>query len=185
MKTFNSQAIANNNWRYKMKKTSQHIAITLLSLALLALTTLPVWAKPKMEVSITASKVVVETVNGAKATKNVPAQAAVSGDMLFFTVTYKNIGNETATNAVINNPISAGMSYVDNSVTGTNADISFSIDGGKNFKKASFLTYELKLPSGSTEKHTARPEEYTHIRWTIKSVPAGGGGELSYQVRVK
>ena len=79
----------------------------------------------------------------------------------------------------------AGMSYIDNSASGPEADISFSIDGGKSFKKASYLTYEVKLPGGATEKHTARPEEYTDIRWTIKSVPAGGNGKLTYQVKVK
>lgn len=168
-----------------MKQTSRSIAVLSCTLAMVALTALPAWAKPKMEVTISASKEIVETVQNKKVKKEVSAQSAQSGDTLTFTVRYKNIGNETATNAVINNPISAGMSYIDNSVTGAHADISFSIDGGKSFKKPSFLTYEVKLPTGSMEKHTARPEEYTHIRWTIKSVPAGSGGELSYQVRVK
>jgi uncharacterized repeat protein (TIGR01451 family) len=168
-----------------MEKTSRSIAITLLSLTLLAVTALPVWAKPQMSISITTSKEIVETVNGTGVTKSVPAEAAASGDTLIFTVTYKNTGNEAATNAVINNPVSAGMSYIDNSVTGSNADISFSIDGGKSFKKASYLTYEVKLPNGSSEKHTARPEEYTDIRWIINSVPPGGSGKLSYKAKVK
>ncbi|OGU13301.1 MAG: hypothetical protein A2076_10875 [Geobacteraceae bacterium GWC2_53_11] len=168
-----------------MKTAPPSIPILLCTCALVTLTALPSWAKPKMEVAITAGKEVVETVKGEKTRKSVSAHSAQSGDTLTFTVKYKNTGNEAATNAVINNPIAAGMSYIDNSVTGANADISFSIDGGKNFKKASFLTYEVKLPTGTTEKHTARPEEYTHIRWTIKSVPAGGSGELSYKVKVK
>jgi uncharacterized repeat protein (TIGR01451 family) len=168
-----------------MKKATRRMAITLFSLSLLAITTLPAWAKPKMEVQIIASKVVVESINGTEVSKNVPVQVAESGDTLTFTVTYKNSGNETATNAVINNPISDGMSYIDNSVTGQNSDISFSIDGGKNFKKPSYLTYEVKLPGGGSEKHTARPEEYTDIRWTLKSVPVGSSGTLSYKTKVK
>lgn len=168
-----------------MNKATRRTAITLFSLSLLAITTLPAWAKPKMEVQIIASKVVVESINGTKVSRSVPVQAAESGDTLTFTVAFKNSGNETATNAVINNPISAGMSYIDNSATGENSDISFSIDGGKNFKKPSYLTYEVKLPGGGSEKHTARPEEYTDIRWTLKSVPAGSSGTLSYKTKVK
>lgn len=168
-----------------MKRSSRSVSVILLSLALLGLTSLPAWAKPKIEVSITASRDIVETVNGARVAKSVPAQSAVSGDTLTFAVTYRNVGTEIATNAVINTPISTGMSYIDNSASGPEAEISFSIDGGKSFKKPSYLTYEVKLPGGGTEKHTARPEEYTDIRWTIKSVPAGGSGKLTYQVKVK
>ncbi len=168
-----------------MKKPSRSAATILFSLALLALSSLPAWAKPKIEVTISASRDIVETVNGASVMKSVPAQSAVSGDTLTFAVTYRNAGTDVATNAVINNPISTGMSYIDNSSFGPEAEVTFSIDGGKSFKKASYLTYEVKLPGGATEKHTARPEEYTDIRWTIRSVPAGGSGKLTYKVKVK
>ena len=168
-----------------MNATLRNIVPALLTVALVAATGVPAWAKPKIEVGIAASKNIVETVNGAQTIKKVPANSATSGDTVIYTVTYKNSGSEAATNAVINNPIAKGMSYIDNSVTGPGADISFSIDGGKTFKKPSFLTYEIKLPGGNAEKHTARPEEYTHIRWVIKTVPPGGSGTLTYQVKIK
>src|ERR1035437_5829094 len=110
----------------------------------LLVTASSVWAKPQMSISITTSKEVMETVNGVKLNTSVPVQSAVSGDTLTFTIYYNNIGNETATNAVVDNPISSETSYIDNSVTGASADISFSIDAGKNFKKASDLTYAVK-----------------------------------------
>ena len=151
----------------------------------LLVTASSVWAKPQMSISITTSKEVMETVNGVKLNTSVPVQSAVSGDTLTFTIYYNNIGNETATNAVVDNPISSETSYIDNSVTGASADISFSIDAGKNFKKASDLTYAVKHSGGSTENITARPEEYTDIRWTIKAVPPGSSGILSYKVKIK
>lgn len=168
-----------------MKKLSQRCALMVFFFVTLTLTCPPAWAKPLMEVSLSASKEVVETVNGARVKKNVPAQASVPGDVLTFTVSYRNAGNEVAINAVLDNPISAGMSYIDNSANGAGADITFSIDGGKTFKKSSYLTYEVKLSNGLTEKQTARPEEYTHIRWTISRVPPGAGGTLGYKVKVK
>ena len=160
------------------------ILITLLLCTTLLLPSL-VLAKPQMSIGITTSKEVTETVNGAKVKKLVPTTQAASGDTLVYSLVYSNKGDEAATDAVIDNPISAGMSYIDNSASGAGADITFSIDGGKSYKKPSLLTYEIKLPNGTVQKYTARPEEYTHIRWTIKRVPAGTGGTLGFSARVK
>jgi len=160
------------------------ILITLLLCTTVLLPSL-VHAKPQMSISITTSKEVVETVNGAKVRKLVPTKLAATGDTLVYTLSYSNKGDETASEAIVDNPISAGMSYIDNSASGAGADITFSIDGGKNYKKPSLLTYEIKQPNGSVQKYTARPEEYTHIRWTIRQVPAGTGGTLGFSVRVK
>lgn len=168
-----------------MEKASQRFTVVLLTLLLLVLTCLPVWAKPQMEISISASKEVVETVNGKRTVKQVPTSTANSGDVITYTISYSNKGNEIATDAVVDNPISVGMSYVDSSAKGAGADITFSIDGGKDYKKPTYLTYEVKMPDGAVQKYTARPEEYTNIRWTIKRVPAGATGILSFNARIK
>lgn len=153
--------------------------------AVLLVTASAAWAKPQMSISITTSKEVMETVNGAKVKKLVPTKKAAAGDTLVYTLAYSNKGNEAATDAVVDNPVPAGMSYIDNSAIGAGADITFSIDGGKSYKKPSLLSYEIKLPNGTVQKYTARPEEYTHIRWTIKQVPAGTGGSLGFSARIK
>lgn len=168
-----------------MKKSTRSMMVTLLSLALLVLACLPVWAKPLLEISISASKEVVETVNGIRTVKRVPATTATIGDVLTYTLSYSNKGDEAATEAVVDNPISAETSYIDNSAVGAGANITFSIDKGKTYKKPALLTYEIKQPNGAVQKYTARPEEYTHIRWTIKQVPAGTGGTLGFSVKVK
>ena len=143
------------------------------------------WAKPQIMVSQTATREVVEIKNGIKKTVTVPVTSAVAGDSVTYTVTYSNTGNEAAANAVIDNPIANGMSYIDNSAAGRDAEIFFSIDGGKSYKKPSLLTYETTLAGGGREKHTARPEEYSHIRWIIKSIAPGAQGTVSFKAHFK
>jgi len=74
-----------------------------------------------------------------------------------------------------------GQSILAGSAFGNDAEITFSIDNGKTFKKPSLLTYEVKLPSGKIEKRTASPEQYTHIRWTVSVIPAHGSGQVVFR----
>jgi len=46
------------------------------------------------------------------------------------------------------------------------------------------LTYEIKLPSGAVERRVATPAEYTNVRWTVKQIAPGQGGQVSFRVRV-
>lgn len=142
------------------------------------------WAKPQMEISMSASKEVVETVQGKRVTKQVPASEAVSGDTLTYTLVYRNNGDETAKDAVVNNPVPSGSTYIGNSATGPGSEITFSADNGRTYDQAVKLSYEMHK-GGKVVKRTATPDDYTHIRWTIKEVPAGSGGTLSFMVKVK
>ena len=108
-----------------------------------------------------------------------------SGDIVIYTINYVNTGDEAATNAYLDDPIPKGTVYIPGSAFGDNADIIFSIDGGKTFKKPSMLTYEVKLPNGKAEKKVASPEQYTNIRWTISTIPARGNGQVGFKVKVK
>lgn len=168
-----------------MKKAIRRAVTSLLSLALLAVTCLPVWAKPLMAVSITTSKEVTETVNGAKTKKLVPATQVVSGDTLVYTLSYSNKGNEVARNAVIENPVPKGAGYIAGSATGDGSEIDFSVDDGKSFAKAEALMSEVMLMSGTKVRSPASPDDYTHVRWILKQVPPGGSGTVGFSVRVK
>ena len=142
-------------------------------------------AKPLVSVSITAEKEVTVVKNGQKSTKKVAATSIEPGDVIFYTLNYINSGSEAATKVVLDDPIPKGTVYLPGSAYGADAEISFSIDHGKTFKKPSLLIYEMKSPSGSTEKRTASPEEYTNIRWIINKIEAGGKGAVGFQVRIK
>jgi len=145
----------------------------------------PVWAGPQLAISVTASKEVVETVKGVKVPKLVPAKQASSGDKLVYSLEYVNKGNDSATDAVIDNPVPKGANYIAGSATGVGAEITFSVDDGKTYAKAEFLMSEVMLMSGTKVRHPASPDDYTHIRWTVRKVPAGGSGKVGFSVRVK
>jgi uncharacterized repeat protein (TIGR01451 family) len=160
------------------------ILITLLLCITLLLPSL-VLAKPQMSIGITTSKEVTETVNGAKVKKLVPTTQAASGDTLVYSLAYSNKGDEAATDAVIENPIPKGSSYIAGSSIGTGAQITFSVDDGKTFAKPEVLMSEVMLMSGTKVRSPASPDEYTHVRWTIRLVPPGGSGKVGFSVRVK
>jgi len=153
----------------------------LLTALLSLLLSAEVSAKALLTVSIKAEKEI--TVNNE--TRRVAAETAVPGDVIFFTLQYTNTGDEAATNAVLNDPVPEGTVYLGGSAFGDGAEITFSIDGGKTFKKPSLLTYEVVLPGGKIDRRTASPEQYTHIRWTISTIPAHGSGQVGFQIRVK
>ncbi len=141
-------------------------------------------AKPNVEIKIKAEKETIVVKNGQKTPKMVPVKKVNSGDTVQYTLSYKNSGNEDATNAVISDPIPDGTIYVPGTASNEN-DLTFSIDGGKSFKKPALLTYEVKGPGGGAEKRTATPEEYTHIQWVINTVKAGASGNVSFKVKIK
>ena len=139
-----------------------------------------VFAKSLVSVSMKAEKEV--TVNKEK--KMVAAKAIDPGDVVFYTISYVNSGDESATNAFLDDPVPKGTVYLAGSAFGNDADVTFSIDGGKTFKKPSLLTYEVKI-NGKMEKRIASSEQYTDIRWTVSVIPARGSGQVGFKVRVK
>lgn len=153
--------------------------------ALLCLTPALALAKPKVEVKQTVTKEVTVIENGRPVVKIVAAAEAAPGEILFITLVVSNQGDEPATNLVFDNPVPDGATYVNGSAKGPDADIAFSIDQGKNYKKPALLTYELTLPDGRKEKRVASPEEYTHLRWTLPTLSAGDTVELQFSAAIR
>lgn len=155
----------------------KYIFVWLLLLPSLAL------AAPDVQVAITAEKIVVVEEGGKHIEQRVAATDVVPGDVIVYTLQYENKGDEAAHNVVLNDPIPTGTVYIADSVFGPGAEASFSVDG-KHFKKASLLTYTIEQ-MGKKETRKASPEEYTHIRWVISSIPADKSGMVGFRVRVK
>jgi uncharacterized repeat protein (TIGR01451 family) len=141
-------------------------------------------AAPKIEVSVSQLKEVVETQGGVQTVRLVPATEAKPGDVVQYVLAYVNRGDQAARDAVIDDPIPKGTTYLASTAAGEGAEITFSNDGGKTYAPAVKLTYELKLPNGTVEKRVANPSDYTHVRWTLKSVAPGAGGTVSFKVKV-
>ncbi len=144
---------------------------------ILSLLPLAAAAKPAMEMQRLVEKEIRLEQNGKTVIKRVPAESASPGDVLIFTIRYRNTSHEQASMVEARNAIPEGMSYVRNSATGANSDILFSADGGKTFKPA-----PVWLAGQKTKAQTVG--EFTHIQWRIGRIGPGEQGELGYRVRM-
>lgn len=119
---------------------------------------------------------------GKKELKRVPAAKVLPGDEVIFTISYENIGKQAAENAEITDPIPAHMTYTPNSAQGAGTRITFSVDGGKTYA----MPGKLFIFDAAGRKYPARPQDYTHIRWTFeKPLPPGAKGEVSFRAVLK
>ncbi|HIP07689.1 MAG TPA: DUF11 domain-containing protein [Mariprofundaceae bacterium] len=152
----------------------------------LAMMVLPAYAMaaPNVKIEITAEKVVMVEEDGKKVEKRVVASEVLPGDVLVYTLAFKNVGDELARNIKVDNPIPKDTAYVVDSAYGPGSKITFSVDGGKTFNSPSLLRYEVEV-KGEVQQRKASPEEYTGIRWTIEEVGVGKSGVASFRVRVK
>ena len=158
--------------------------------ALFALCIIPslVMAKPLVNISVKAEMDEVVKEGGQTITKRVVAKDVTTGTVIFYTVSFRNDGNEKATNAVIDNPIPKDTRYVPGSAYGEGGDeegVTFSIDKGKSYNKPSLLLYEITEKPGKTVKKVASPDIYTNIRWVIPVIEAGKKGMVGFKAIVK
>jgi uncharacterized repeat protein (TIGR01451 family) len=154
-------------------------------LAAFALLALPfanaaVYAKPELQMNMVAEKEVTVTESGKKVIKRVPAQTSAPGEVLIYTLNYKNVGDEKATAVNVDNPLPAGTKYLSDSASGANAQINFSVDGGKTYAKPDQLAV---LKAG--KKIKAEVVDYTNIRWMLGEVKPGQSGQLGFRAQVE
>ena len=161
------------------------ISSSLSALLLLFAVSPTLSAAAKVEINVVSEKEVVVVVDGKRQLKRVPAENIDPGETIVNTIHYRNSGDEKATNIELNIPLPGELTYIPDSASGKGSKITFSIDGGKTFKRPSLLTYDVVLPNGKRQSRKATPDSYTHIRWTVKEIPVGRKGTASYQGRVK
>jgi uncharacterized repeat protein (TIGR01451 family) len=123
----------------------------------------------------------VKGADGKVEKKRGPVQKAIPGAEIFYTSTFKNIGNKPAGNIIINNPIPANTTLVAGSAFGENTSISFSADGGKTWAAPDLV----KVKGADGKERPAGISEFTHVRWTLKNELAPGKqGEVGFRVVV-
>jgi uncharacterized repeat protein (TIGR01451 family) len=171
------------NWRSNMK---QHRIKSIMTIGLAATLLAGIaWAQPQVTLSLTAEKEVTVEEDGRQVTRLVPVTEAAPGEVLIYTVTYANSGTEAAGNVALDNPIPTNATYMPGSATaGEGQELTFSIDGGSSYQRPNLLTYTVTLPDGRIEQRVASPEMYTHIRWSLATIPPSGRGNVSFQVTV-
>lgn len=106
--------------------------------------------------------------------KLAPPQKMVPGDEVIYTVTYTNKTAKPAENITVTNPVPKHTRYRDGSAAGDNAEITFSVDGGKTFSTPDKLTVAAKDKGGKDSVRPASGADYTHIRWVVKQNMAPG-----------
>jgi uncharacterized repeat protein (TIGR01451 family) len=164
-----------------MKK---HLLLTVLLIASLILPGLAL-AQPKVTIKITADKEIVTVENGQQVKRIVPADETIPGDKVRYTITYANEGSESAFKVAITDPVPEGTNYINGSAGGDGSDITFSIDGGKSYKKPSLLFYDAVAANGTKQEKIASPEEYTNVRWVVSEIQPNASGQCSYWVQVE
>jgi uncharacterized repeat protein (TIGR01451 family) len=118
-------------------------------------------------------KTIADADGKAKITLHEP-KVVTPGDRLIFILNYQNRGSTAANNFVVTNPLPNAVAY-----QGTaDASAEVSTDGGKVWGTLS----ALKVADGPNKWRSARPEDVTHVRWTMKqAIPAGAQGKLSFR----
>ena len=107
---------------------------------------------------------IVVNADGAPEKRLVAAETVVPGEQVYYTITFTNVGDAPAEKVVITNPISAELTYVDDSAFAPGMNLEFSVDGGVTFAAADELTVTI-----DGETRAAMSDDFTHIRWTLPS----------------
>lgn len=120
--------------------------------------------------------------NGAEQMRLVKATNVVPGERVLFTVTYTNTGDQPAERVTVTNPVPEHMAYVDDSATGDNTSILFSVDGGESFAAAP----DLRVSNTDGTQRPAGAGDYTHVRWIVGSdIAPGANGTVQFTAIVK
>lgn len=142
----------------------------------------PALAADAVEVKSIAQKDVETVKNGKKEITRGPVTRAVPGDEIVYTTTFRNLIKKPVGHIAITNPVPNDSIYKEGSATGANTDITFSVDGGKQFAAPGALS--VKTADGKTRPAVAT--DYTHIRWTYKGeLGVGKSGEVSFRAVIK
>ncbi len=169
-----------------MNRTVRSALLVLLALAAAAPVALAQsGGKPELGLTLSARKeVAVKGPDGKAATEWQEVKAGNPGDVIRYTIAYRNGGKSEGRDATIVDPVPKGTTYIPGSAAGEGAEITFSLDG-KTFQAPPQLKYRVRQPDGSEAELLASPDMYTHIRWKLlKPVAPGGAGAVSFKVKV-
>ncbi len=118
--------------------------------------------------------------DGKQQKELVQAATVLPGDSVIYTITFRNVSQESAENVTITNPVPVNLTYESGSAFGPGTVIEFSVDGGKYYSVASELTV-----TENGEVRAATADDYTHIRWIMQNdLAAGAQGVARFRARL-
>ena len=149
-------------------------AAVLVSAALMPAGATAAAGKPEVVVGITVMKEVVSRdAQGREKVELAPAATTGKGDTLVYEISYTNKGDAPANNARVVDPVPSGTRLVAGSWSAESADMTVSVDGGKNFTTHP-VSQQVTLPDGTKATEQVDPSRYTHLAWTSREPLAPG-----------
>jgi|LSQX01.2.fsa_nt_gb uncharacterized repeat protein (TIGR01451 family) len=141
--------------------------------------------KESLSLVMTVEREVTIKKDGKTQIKLEPVKKTSKGDILVYTLKYKNEDKEKLTSASFVTPIPEGTSYQNKSAVGKGTNILFSIDKGVLYRKPP-IKYSAKTSDGKTEEKVATPDMYTHIKWVLmKDLQPGDTGNVTFKTKVR
>lgn len=116
----------------------------------------------------------ISTTPGREVFRFVPARMLEQGQVVYYTVRITNQTTVPLRNVAVVQSVPANTTYLADSAAGPGADVSFSVDGGRNFATAQALTIEVE-----GAQRPAKTAQYTHIRWQLRNPLAPGATALA------
>lgn len=126
-------------------------------------------------VSLTSTVFVEKTSTGAQGRNRVvlePPGRMSPGDRLVFMLNYRSVGTRSIGDFVVTNPMPAAVAYQGTS----DPSAVVSIDGGRRWGRLD----QLKVTERDGSIRSARPEDVTHVRWTLNPA-TGSAGRLMFR----
>lgn len=112
-----------------------------------------------------------------------PVEQAQPGDVLVYTLAYRNRGGAPALHVRLEDPVPAGTVLVRESCVGASATALVSVDG-KEF--ADWPRIERRNAGGEIEIVDAPAESVRHVRWNLdRAVEPGASGSTHFKVIVQ
>lgn len=154
-------------------------ALAALTLSLLSFAAIAQRASADQKVSSELTvALVVKQANGSE--QLAPAQAVKPGDMLQYTVNYKNFGNQAVRQLVATLPIPPETEY--QSLTALPSGALASVEG-KIFERVPLLR-KVKQADGKLVEVPVPLAEYRFLRWPERDLAAGASYSVSARTRV-
>jgi hypothetical protein len=123
---------------------------------------------------------VVKQTDGQMVATRLPVKSAVPGEEVIVTNTFSNVSKKPADKLVLTNPIAADLRL--KNAWGDNAVITYSVDGGKVFDAAE----TLKVKGADGQMRSAKPEDFTHVRWVMRnSLAVGASTAVGFNALVR
>jgi uncharacterized repeat protein (TIGR01451 family) len=151
-------------------KSSHLIRIALTAMLLVA----PAFAQVTAE--MTASKLAME---GRKETK-VSASEAKPGDVIEYSVVYRNRDANVARNVMATMPVPKGMEFLPK--TASPMEVMASLDGA-HFAAVPLMR-KVKQADGTEAEQMVPFSEYRFLRWSLGELPANGSKSVSARMRI-